>query len=90
MSLETVGNVISVKDPMLIVTFEQVIAEIECSLSNLRYLALSTDFSKSEQRQCYHDNVSYLKRFYERAERIVTDDVDGSANSPATNGSMGG
>lgn len=65
------SNVISNKDPMTIDTFDAVIAEIESSLSNLRLLALNTNFDIIEERQNYFDNVSYLKRFYERAESIV-------------------
>lgn len=65
------SNVISSKDPMTIDTFDEVIAEIESSLSNLRLLALKTNFDNIEERQNYFDNVSYLKRFYERAESIV-------------------
>jgi hypothetical protein len=63
--------VISNKDPMAIESFEEVIAEIEKSLLNMRILALNTDFDVAEQRDNYHNNIVYLKRFYERAERLA-------------------
>lgn len=64
--------VISNKDPLGLETFDNVIAEIEASLFNLRVLSLDTDFDNVEARQNFANNISYLKRFYERAERIVT------------------
>jgi hypothetical protein len=65
--------VISNRDPMMINSFEEVIAEIEKSLLNMRILALNTDFDVKEQRDNYYNNITYLKRFYERAERLVVD-----------------
>jgi len=69
MSDQKVNYVISSRDPMMIETFEGAIAEIECSLSNLRRLAIATNFEDPAERQNYKDNISYLKRFYECAER---------------------
>jgi len=69
MSDQKVKFAISSRDPMTIETFESAIAEIECSLSNLRRLALATNFDDPAERQNYKDNISYLKRFYECAER---------------------
>ena len=60
------------KDPMTFVSFEAVVEEIKQCLAKLKILALKTDFSVPEQRQNYFDNVAFLKRFYERAERLVT------------------
>jgi hypothetical protein len=68
-------RVISNRDPMMITSFDGVVAEIERSLYNLRLLALETDFDDAEQRQNYSDNIDYLKRFYERAERMVLDNA---------------
>lgn len=65
--------VISSRDPMSIATFVEVIAEINFSLVKLRELANSTNFDNESERKRYHDNVSHLKCFYERAERIALD-----------------
>ena len=70
-------NVVSICDPMLINKFSDVIGEIECSLSNLRALAIGTDFSKTTERQNYFNNITHLKRFYERGERIL---INGNCN----------
>ena len=63
-------NVISNKDPMTLNSFDEIVAEIECSLFNLKFLALTTNFSNVVEHKNYYDNVSYLKRFYERADSI--------------------
>ena len=64
----------NIKDPMTITTFDQAIAEIESGLSELRQLALKTNFDNSDERQNYLDRVNYLKQFYERAERLALDE----------------
>ena len=71
MSTEPLGIVVSQKDPSTLNTFGEVVAQIEMSLSNLRILALETDFNIPEQRQNYYKNIVHLKSFYERAERIA-------------------
>lgn len=63
--------VVSQKDPSTLQTFVEVIAEIEMSLSNLKILATVTNFDNADEREIYHVNIAYLKRFYERAERIA-------------------
>jgi len=68
---------ISTKTPLSLLTFDAAITEIECGLLNLRILTLNTDFTDSDARQNFGDNVTYLKQFYERAERIV---IDGKTN----------
>lgn len=72
---QQIRRVISNRDPMMITSFDEVVAEIERSLYNLRLLALETDFDTPGQRQNYSDNIDYLKRFYERAERMVLDNA---------------
>jgi hypothetical protein len=64
---------VSSKDPLSLVTFDETIIEIEASLARLKQLAEQTNFSNVAERQYYQDNVNYLKRFYERAERIARD-----------------
>jgi hypothetical protein len=73
MTNQVFGLVISNKDLLSLTTFDEVIAEIKQSLSNLRTLAARTNFSNKEERQNYLNNVIYLKQFYERAERILLD-----------------
>ena len=73
-SNENINVVVSDKDPMTINVFSDVISEIERSLSNLRVLALNTNFSRTTERQNYYDNITHLKRFYERGERILLND----------------
>lgn len=64
-------SVISSIDPWTLTTFADAIAHIEMSLSNLRILAVNTDFDIPEQRQNYYNNIVQLKSFYERAESLV-------------------
>lgn len=54
--------------------FSDVLYEIESGLSDLRILTLNTDFSKTTERQNYYNNITNLKHFYERAERIIVND----------------
>ena len=68
-------NVVSIKDPMSLNTLDEVVAEIKISLLNLKDLAKTIDFSITEQREKYYNNFTFLKRFYERAERIVLDEA---------------
>ena len=62
--------VISNRDPWTLETFDEVISCIVVSLYNLKYLAGQTDFSVFEQRKRFRDNLEYIRRFYERAERL--------------------
>lgn len=84
----TNGIVISNKDPVGLTNFSDIIFEIETSFSNLRQLALKTNFSILEQRQNYYDNITQLKRFYENAERVLLNVNYEQAHSSSTNGSM--
>jgi hypothetical protein len=77
--------VVSNKDPMMIESFEQVIAEIEGSLFNMRFLSSETNFDDPDQKKRFKDNVVHLKRFYERAERLALNE---QTNTPGTNGSL--
>ena len=77
--------VVSNKDPIMIGSFEQVIAEIEGSLFNMRFLSTETNFDDPEQKKRFKDNVVHLKRFYERAERLALNE---QTNTPGTNGSL--
>lgn len=86
MSTELTRFVVSPKDPSTLNTFAEVIAQIEMSLSNLKILATETNFDVPEERENYYNNITFLKRFYERAERIA---LDAPSYPPATNGSLG-
>jgi hypothetical protein len=66
--------VISPKDPMMLATFTEVIAEIKFSLAQLKLLATEVNFDTDDGRKRYYDNIAHLKRFYERAERIALDE----------------
>ena len=75
MALETSYMVISPKDPMMLMAFTEVIAEIKFSLSQLKALSQQVDFNTEEGKKRYYDNIAHLKRFYERAERIALDEA---------------
>jgi hypothetical protein len=66
--------VVSNKDPLIVNDFNEIIAAIEGSFFNMRYLAIETDFDDDTQRKRYRDNIVYLKRLYERGERIALND----------------
>lgn len=74
MSTELPRFVVSQTDPSTLNTFAEVIAQIEISLSNLKILASETDFSVPDHRENYYNNITFLKRFYERAERLALDE----------------
>ena len=63
--------VISSRDPWTLQSFEEVISCIEVSLYNLKFLSVNTDFSIPEQRKRFRDNLEYIRRFYERAEKMA-------------------
>jgi len=63
--------VVSKKDPTSIKTFEEAIREIDAGLENLKALTNSTNFTNADERQIYKDNITFLKQFYECAERVT-------------------
>ena len=73
--------VVSAKDPLDINNFDVAIAEIEASLYNLRFLAVETNFGDAAQRDRFRNNIIFLKRFYERAERIALDEQKNSSSA---------
>jgi hypothetical protein len=75
MSIEPNRIVVSQRDPSTLNTFSEVIVQIEMSLSNLKNLAIETNFDSLEERQNYYHNITVLKRFYERAERIALNET---------------
>jgi hypothetical protein len=77
--------VVTRKDPLTINTFRDAVAEIEASLFNLRHLAATSNFDDLAVRENFRVNVTELKRYYERAERIALDE---QANSSGADGSV--
>lgn len=64
---------ISTVSPETITTFNEALVEIRKGLTQLRELSKITDFNNPDQKNFYTQNVTYLKQFYSRAERLALD-----------------
>lgn len=59
------------RDPQMINSFDECVAEIELALSELKQVSQQSDFSSQDQYNWFADQVEHLKRFYERAEFLL-------------------
>ena len=64
-----------IRDPQMIDSFDECIEEIGLALKELKQATQQGDFASQDQYKWFADQIDCLKRFYERSEFLLGEEI---------------